>query len=209
MYNDKAYIENMQIAQFTDVDGKYDIPRILPHRIENHTGFIGFNYAITTSRQKAREKAVHFFLDDYQFTRVWNNPKPYVPVLAKFKFVLSPDFSMYTDLPNAISLFNHYRKHWCAAYWQSRGIVVIPSISWADEKSYDYCFDGEPKNATVAVSVTGTQKDEQSRELFLRGYEEMKKRLNPYNVYMFGKKPKDITDTNIIEIPSFINQKFD
>lgn len=37
--------------------------------------WIGFNYAASTARRAG--KGVHFFLDDYQFERVWNNPDRY------------------------------------------------------------------------------------------------------------------------------------
>ena len=34
---------------------------------------------------------------------------------------------------------------------------MIPSISWSDEHSFDWCFDGDPVRGTVAVSSVGTQ----------------------------------------------------
>lgn len=36
------------------------------------------------------------------------------------------------------------------AYWQSKGLTVIPTVSWGLAQSFDFCFDGIEKNTTVA-----------------------------------------------------------
>ena len=128
--------------------GKFDTPRIVPEAC-NADSFIGFNYA--KSCKDPQRKGVHFFIDDYQFTRLWTNPDAYLNMLRAFKCVFTPDFSTYTDFPKAVQIWNHYRKHWLGAYWQSNGITVIPTISWSDESSFDWCFDGEPVGGAVAV----------------------------------------------------------
>lgn len=51
----------------------------------------------------------------------------------------------------------------------------------------------------VAVSSVGTQKHKESGLLFLRGYEEMIKRLNPSWVIFYGKVPVEC-DWNVIRI---------
>ena len=77
-------------------------------------------------------------------------------------------FSLYTDYPVAVQLYSHYRKHWLGAWWQKNGLTVIPSISWSDEHSFDWCFDGDPVRGTVAVSSVGTQMNDNTRSLFPR-----------------------------------------
>lgn len=181
--------------------GKYEIPVILPEEIDEsairHTQIIPFNYALT--EKNGDGKAVHFYIDDYQFQRVWKDPDRYIPVLQKFDFVISPDFSIYSDMPEAMRIYNHYRKHWLAAYWQEHGIKVIADVCWSDERSFEWCFDGEPQNQIVAVSSVGCMKTKEGRELFIRGYEEMMKRLNPLWVIAYGKIP-DECDWNMIHI---------
>lgn len=98
-----------------------------------------------------------------------------------------------------MQIYNHYRKHWLAAYWQRHGLTVYPTISWSDEKSYDWCFDGEPVGGVVAVSSVGTQKSRESKRLFLRGYEEMMKRLSPEWVIFYGVVPEEC-DWNVIRV---------
>ena len=178
--------------------GKYDIPQIDPVNELPNGQFLPINYAKT--EKDPSSKIIHCFVDDYQFVRHWNRPDEYIPMLLKFKAVCSPDFSTYTDMPLAMQIYNHYRKHWLAAYWQLYGITVYPTISWSDERSYDWCFDGEPVGGIVAVSSVGTQANAESKRLFLRGYDEMMKRLDPKWVIFYGMVPEEC-DWNIIRIP--------
>lgn len=181
-------------------EGKYDIPIIKAETLTAIPKMIGFNYAKTI--QSRDNKGVHFFLDDYQFERVWNTPTKYIGILSNFKCVFSPDFSMFTDYPKAMQIFSHFKKHLLGALWQANGIKVIPTICWSDESSFEWCFDGEPKNSVVAVSSVGTQADKTSRLAFMRGYEEMLNRLNPTSILFYGTVPSEC-DGNIIELQAF------
>lgn len=182
--------ENMDKASFEGV-GKYEVPRILPMEIEEPVEMIGFNFA--AKQRHPEQVGVHFFLKDYQFSRLWTSPDIYTDMLRKFRFVCTPDFSMFTDFPLALQINSHYRKHWLGAYWQSKGITVIPTICWSDERSFDWCFDGEPENSTVAVSSVGTQMERRAKCLFLLGYEQMISRLQPKMVLFHGRIPGEIT----------------
>ena len=182
--------ENLDKAVFPGV-GKYDIPRILPMEVEQPVEMIGFNFA---AKYKHPERVgIHFFLKDYQFARLWTSPDMYTGMLKRFRFVCTPDFSMYTDFPLALQINSHYRKHWLGAYWQSKGITVIPTICWSDERSFEWCFDGEPEKSTVAISSVGTQLNERSKRLFLLGYQQMMSRLQPKIVLFHGRIPAEIT----------------
>lgn len=165
--------------------GKYQIPQIKPVTELYVKDWIGFNYVPTT--RKCRElTGVHFYIDDYQFERAWNRPVRYAKTLKQFGAVMTPDFSTYLDFPLAVRIFNHYRKHWCGAYWQEQGITVIPTIEWGLLDSYDWCFDGEPVGGIVAVSNVGIMKSRELRENYMTGYKEMLTRLQPKEVLIFG-----------------------
>lgn len=178
--------------------GLYDIPEILPISADV-TGLeaVGFNYML--GEKHPENKVLHFFLDDYQFERVWKEPNKYIPYLQKFKYVIAPDFSLYTDHPKAVQIFNHYRKHWCARYWQDHEINVIPCICWSDESSFEWCFDGTPKNSTVCVSTIGGFGNHGcDKQAWLAGYKEMHRQLHPSHVIIFGKEYKETqADCNI------------
>lgn len=183
--------------------GPYEIPQIEVTHFES-CEFIGFNYA--AKAKKREEKGIHFFLDDYQFERLWKTPDRYLSMLYDFKYVMSPDFSTYTDFPKIIQIYNHYRKHWIGAYLQENGIDVIPTISWSTPDSYEWCFDGEPEGGTVAVSSVGTQKNKKTKELFILGYKEMVRRLQPETIIFYGNVPEECTE-NIVRIKAF-QEKF-
>ena len=128
--------ENFNRYQFDGV-GIYDIPEIKGCDILKPPDLIGFN-GIAKCKDRSN-KAVHFFLDDYQFMRVWTHPEEQLKRLQKFKYVLSPDFSIYTDFPKALQIYAHFKKHWVAKLWEENDIKVIPTISWGDESLCKKC----------------------------------------------------------------------
>lgn len=190
--------ENQEKKIFTGV-GEFDIPVISPEKY--HTvNWLGFNSASTTQNRKG--KGVHFFLDDYQFERLWERPNSYINLLKQYDFVMSPDFSTYTDFPKVLNIYNHFRKHWIGAYLQANGVHVIPTISWSTSESYDWCFDGEPKNSTVAISSVGCNKviDE-----FIKGYDKMVEKLTPSAIIFYGDVPNECKG-NIIHVKKFTDK---
>lgn len=201
-YRQGRNYENLNKSIFSGT-GTYDIPPLLSEHCKVNN-FIGFNYAKTC--KQPHDKGLHFFIDDYQFTRLWSNPDMYLELLSRFKCVCTPDFSTYTDFPKAIQIYNHYRKHWLGAYWQENGITVIPTVSWSNKASFEWCFDGEPVGGTVAVSSVGTQLSKDSRKLFLDGYNEMLARLQPELIYFYGNVP-DECKGNVIRLAAY-QEKF-
>lgn len=195
--------ENCDKCIFNGV-GKFDIPVIEPEEIDiRHIEWIPFNYAKTTKNPEG--KGIHFYVDDYQFIRLWNRPNEYISLLQKFAAVCTPDFSQYTDMPVSMRIYNHYRKHWIGKYWQLHGIKVIPTICWSDKNSFDWCFDGEPTNAIISISSVGTQNNEKSMEMFDVGCREAIKRLNPVEILWYGKCPEKF-DWNVVRIKPHYEQ---
>lgn len=190
--------ENIDKATFYGV-GPYEIPSILPetdipiHKIQ----WMPFSDAMRCKDPTG--KGIHFYVDDYRFARVWNDPDRYIPILQRFDAVCSPDFSQYTDIPVAMRIYNHYRKHWLAAYWQMHGIRVIPTICWSDRSSYDWCFDGEPDGGIISISSVGTQKREDAKDAFADGCREALRRLNPKQILWYGRCPDEF-DWNVVKI---------
>lgn len=181
------------------VYGKYQIPVITPEDYI-YSDFVSFRNALHCVNKETN--CVHFFLDDYRFTSIWNAREKYRKLLPQFSAVMTPDFSLYTDWPFMVQLWNHYRKHLIGAWMQSIGCRVYPTIAWSDESSYDWCFDGEPVGATVCVSSVGTQMNKRSRYLFIKGYEKMMEVLRPETILFYGTIPSEC-DGNIIHIEPF------
>lgn len=168
--------------EFTDKG--YPIVKV-PELSDMSYNICGLN-TINSSKIKPEEYCVHFYLEDYMFERVWNRPTVYVDKLKQFAAVMQPDFSLYTDMPIPMQQWNHYRKQWLAAYWQSNGIKVIPTICWSDEQSFDFCFEGVPKNSVVTTSYFGCAQKDEYWDLFLKGYMKMMETLEPELILLYG-----------------------
>ena len=195
--------ENLQKVIFEGV-GEYDIPALRPVRDCSIENWIGFNFA--KGCEDPRMHGVHFFLDDYQFERIWKDPERYTDMLIKFGAVMTPDFSPYADFPKAIQIYNHYRKHWMGAYWQRNGMLVIPTITWSDPSTLEWCFDGEPRDSIVAMSSVGMFRTEELKRWLLTGYEEMMRRICPRRIIWRGLIPDEFDRTDrerLIVLPAF------
>lgn len=135
---------------------------------------------------------VMFYEHDVKFERLWNNPKQYLPKLKEFKGIISPDFSLYRNMPLVMQEWNTYRSRALAHWLQENGIEMIPNVRFNDERTYEFCFDGIEKNKTVAVGTHGCMKRIEDKELFILGLEEMVKRLSPKTIIVYGAAPEDI-----------------
>lgn len=201
-----ANILNLELAQFEGV-GKYDIPPIEPVKsIPKIKEWIGFNYVL--SDKEPEGKGVHFFIDDYQFMRVWHNPDAYVEKLKQYEAVIAPDFSPYGDMPLATQIFNHYRKHWIAKYLQERGVNIIPCVrASTDERSLEFYLEGEPRGGIVCISSMWVNKSKELKDYFMREYELMYKTLKPCKVLVYGSEIEGL-EGNIEYIETFTSRRW-
>lgn len=165
-------------------EGKYDMP-VLDGVDHVPADLQGFNYVLN---KPDTTKGVHFFLDDYQFERIWQRPEFYIEKLIDFDCALTPDFSLYLDMPMAMQVWNIYRSRLIGQIMQDYGITVIPTVSWSTKDSFDFCFDGLPQNATLAVSTIGVKQDKEQFEIWIDGMNEMIKRLSPTKIIVYGGK---------------------
>ena len=198
-------ILNLDKAVF-EGDGPYDIPKLAPvTELPEIKEWIGFNYVL--SDDDPTGKAVHFFIDDYQFERLWNDPEKYVAKLREYVCVATPDFSPFADMPHICQMYNHYRKHWVGAFLQTNGVTVIPTIRASlDERSLDWYLDGEPHGGIVLMSSMWTG-EEDAREYFKREYGKMYETLNPCKVFLYGREVEGL-DGNIEHIDTFTKKKW-
>jgi hypothetical protein len=187
------------------LDGKYDMPILELQKISlDNLKLIRFS-DIKKNDTYDLDATVHFFLYDDEFDEVWKNPKKYLGEIGQFKQTLTTDFSLYTNMPLSLQIFNVYRNRWLGCYWQENGLTVIPSVGWSDETSYDFCFDGIQKGAVVAVSTIGSYDIE---ICYLAGFRKMCSKIDPVSVICYGKAFEGMFDyANIIEIPYVANKR--
>ena len=191
-----AELHNLYIRNYEGV-GKYDIPIIYPeHTLPKVDKWLEFEHA-KNIRNKPSNAGVHFFQDDFKIESVWTFPERYLEALKSFSVVTTPDFSMYLDMPKALQIYNHYRSMWIGAYWQEKGIFVIPTIQWSDEESYNWCFDGLCKGGIVAVSNVGANQIKETKHYFEKGYNEMLKQVEPSKILFYSNSYPTNLDGNI------------
>ena len=149
-----------------------------------------------------KNRIVHFFLYDYEFEKVWKNPEPYLSLLKSYRGVLTPDFSMYIEMPPALQLYNTFRNRWCGAYLAQKGLPVIPTVNWGEEDFFEFCFEGIPKGSVVAVStymISEHENRSDQKDFFLKGYREMLRRIEP-EVILCYHQPFPEMEGNIITV---------
>lgn len=130
-----------------------------------------------------KKKGVHFFVDDYRFSGIYDNPDRSLKRYSQYAFLLTPDYSTYADMDLWRQIESVAKNRWVGAYWQNKGRTVIPTVSWSDARSFEFCFDGIEQGSTVAVGMIGCKS---SRIGFMRGYNEMLDRLQPEKIIVFG-----------------------
>ena len=176
---------NLDIYDETRVAGKYDFP-ILDRCDHIPTKLVPFHH--TYEGKDDYDACVHFFVIDYKFECIWTEPDKNLERLSRYDSVITPDFSMYRDMPLAMQIWNMYRSRVIARYWQDNGLTVIPKLGWCDERSYDWTFEGLPDGGVFAVGTVGMIRDEETIRLWRKGIEEAFKRVRPSVLLCYGGK---------------------
>lgn len=196
---------NFRLYDPNRTEGKYNMPQLRPVDYVPKR-MMGFNYAKTSSDFEA---TLHFYIDDYQFERIWNRPLEYLPLMAKFDACLTPNFSVYLDYPEAAKIWNTWRGRLLGQVMQDYGIITIPIVYWSDERSYDWAFDGLPENSTLSLNDFH-RGETQAREYWDKGVEELIRRKSPKRILLFGttKEMKCDFDFGDIEIVYYQNENY-
>ncbi len=130
-----------------------------------------------------KHRGVHFFVDDYRFNGIYDHPEKSLARLAQYAYLLTPDFSTYADMPLWRQIENIGKNRWVGAYWQSKGLKVITTVTWSTPRSYEFCFDAVERNSAVAVGMIGCKREKKG---FLNGYAAMLERIEPSEIIVFG-----------------------
>ena len=135
---------------------------------------------------------VHFYQHDYKFERIWNHPPKYLNILKSFSGVITPDFSLYREMPLAMQIWNTYRNRALAFWMQNNGLNIVPNVRWGDERTYKFAFEGLPIGGTYAVGTNGCVRNKLDRYYFKKGLAQMVEVLKPDTIINYHGKPGDI-----------------
>ena len=191
-------------------DNIYGIPSLpktaLTGEEQEKLMLIAFNSLKSDSANNS-DRFVHFFLYDYNFEKLWTKPDESLELLSQYKGILTPDFSMYLEMPYALQLYNTFRNRWCGAYFASKGVRVIPTVSWGDDNTFEFCFKGIPKGSVVAVSTYmfhAHNNHADQKDVFMKGYNRMLTELEPSAIICYSE-PFPEMEGNIIYMDYELN----
>ncbi len=163
--------------------GKYGMPLIKKQNIDlNKIDLLNYTKTKINDNEN-RDKTIHFFTYDWLFESVYDKPDKAIEKLNQYHALLTPEFSLYWDMPKSLQIFSTFKNRWCGAYWQKMGKLVIPTVCCAGEDSYDFCFDGIEEGSVVAVS---TYSREDYKLEFLKSYDKMLEIIKPSAIVCYG-----------------------
>ena len=199
---------NPELVKGAEFDGIFEIPVIKkPKKILIPDKLVPFS-----KMAKADKKtfAICEYENDSEFKDLLVNPDEYIDILKQYQGFISPDCSVYRDMPLAAQITNIYRNRAIGYCFQKHGVYVIPCVRWGDERTYTtkclpekIAFLGVEKNSIVSVGTYGQLKDRVNRYYYEAGLDSMMKTLEPQVVLVYSKMPETIKnsypDTKFVE----------
>lgn len=181
---EKSYKKQKLVRNQFKMVGKYGMPIIKKQEIDLDKIDLWGYTKTKPNDEENKDKTIHFFTYDWNFENVFDKPEKAMEKLDQYYALLSPEFSLYWDMPKAVQIYNTFKNRWCGAFWQKMGKIVIPTVCCAGEESYDFCFDGIEEGSVVAIS---TYRREQYKQEILRSYNKMLEVIKPTAIIIYGE----------------------
>ena len=203
---------NPELVWGAKFDGIFEMPIIKkPKKIIIPDYLVPFS---KLDRAEADSFAVCEYENDIEFKDLLSHPDEYVEKISKYQGFITPDCSVYRDMPLAVQITNIYRNRAIGHYFQKQGIYVIPNVRWGDERTYTtrflpekVAFLGVEKKSIVAVGSYGQLKDRVNRYYFEAGMAAMMETLEPKVVLVYSTMPDAIEEkypkTKFVEYPDW------
>lgn len=189
---DRRDVFNGRLLAGLRLVGPYEIPKIDPCT-QVPDSLISFSEA-NALRKPDPQTWVHFYEDDYKFIRLWNDPERHFRRLAQFAGVVSPDFSIYRNMPAAQKIAQTYRNQLLGARMQADGINVIANIRLSGRESIPYALAGAPRHSTVALGLNGCVQDRANRRHVVEEVRIICDELAPAHLVVYGSAAYRVLD---------------
>ena len=158
----------------------------------NHLNVRGFQNA--SAKTFNSNTLLLMFNYDKRLLSLWNNPLKKVGLFQSYAAIATPDFSICPTMNINDIRHNIYMSRWLGKTWQNYGCTILPTVGWALPDTYDLCFGNIEPQSIIIVSTLGCQKH---ADLFLLGFNEMKLRIKPPLIIVFGNMIEGMTGTFI------------
>ena len=208
---------NSKLIETAFFESILEIPRLDPHRnVELPTGAIPFS---KRKHQIDKDQMLVFYEKDPEFREYVSVPQRFADEIKGFKYISTPDCSLYRDMPLIFQLANIAVSRSVGYYHQKEGKYVVPNVRWGDERTYtDLMFDippafaGIPKHDIVTIGSYGCCQSKEDKYYLIHGLEAMLDYLMPEAVIVYGSYNEKVFKpfekrTSFYHIPDWITQK--
>lgn len=190
VYNNKDYIKIMRPIPKNwpkDIEG---IPFVKKSEIDisniNNGKWLISISNITGSAKNLEKKIAQCFKFDNELNRFYNNPYLCLERLTKCYAAATIDVSMHGEMQRAQIIDATFKNRWSGVWLQMNGYErVIVTVGWVYSDTYDICFAGIEDGTTLMISTLGVC-NEDSKEDFISGYREMRKRFPNSQIICVG-----------------------
>ena len=208
---------NSKLIETAHFESILEIPRLEPHEsIEIPSGAVPFS---KRKQQTDTNQMMVFYEMDPEFREFISVPQLFDDEIAGFKYMSTPDCSLYRDMPLIFQLANIAVARSVGYHYQEKGKYVIPNVRWGDERTYSDtlfetppAFAGIPKHDIVSIGSYGCCQSKEDKYYLIHGIEAMLDYLKPQAVIVYGPyNPKVFKPyeerSNFYHIPDWITQK--
>ena len=203
---EKFDIASLMLAdRIYDSNNEFDIPTLRIDRQPNSGLLLPFSGWGTDTRIKKGIQTYHFYVEDYRFTNIWNDPAK--PLQGGCSELVEPNLSLFDTTPVAYGLQLIYMKRWIARFWQECGARVYADLNVA-RKFYEYNKLGIPQGYNAF-----TTRGYADREEYLKQEIDIARQLSGLDkpnmiVYGGGERIREIClQNNVLYVEQFMTNK--
>lgn len=189
---------NANLVKNAFFDGLLEIPIIKKEeRLVIPKALVPFS-----KRKKTNEHSefICFYEHDMKFRDILTATEKQVDFLRDFSGVISPDCSLYYDMPLVLQMVNTYLNRQVGHYFQSQGLYVIPNVRWGDERTYTriipseipFAFLGLEKHGIYSIGTYGCCKTTEYKHHLKEGFRSFIKEIEPEIILIYGSMPDSV-----------------
>lgn len=189
---------NAELVENAVFTGLLEIPLIKnPSEIIIPKSMIPFS---ERNKSESREEFICFYEHDIRFRDILTATKEQFASLKKFKGVISPDCSLYYDMPLVLQMANTYLNRQIGHCLQEQGLYVIPNVRWGDERTYKrlistelpFAFLGLEKRGIYSIGTYGCCKNAEYKHHLSEGLRSFIEEIEPKIILVYGAMPDSI-----------------
>lgn len=204
----------LDLTNKTNKTGKYDFPCLECPAIYD-LDYIAL-YKELKDYEKTENTAVAFYQYDNEFDgitglgdAIWHNDTKKLELFKKrfsgCKYFISPDYSQCGDIENAENIHRIFKSR-VVSLWLTLNLdaVVIPNITYSNNKSFEYMLDGLENCKTVAFSTKGSMKKSKERDLLIAAIAKTVDTLDLRSIIVYSVS---IDSETIMNLFSYVKRK--